>query len=142
MTGSPFFRLAILFFVAPAALAQLPSTPVQAISLTPAIVVAGSPEILRVDVPDAKSIDGEWLDRKLQLFPSHDRRAWFALAGVDVEAAVGPSSLLLHLHLAGGATRDIAQTIEIHPAHYRTGVLTVSPKFVEPGPDELKQIAA
>ena len=37
---------------------------------------------------------------------------------------------------------DLSQTVEIHPAHYRTGALTVSPKFVEPGPDEQKEIAA
>jgi murein DD-endopeptidase MepM/ murein hydrolase activator NlpD len=46
------------------------------------------------------------------------------------------------MRFANNTTRDLTQTIEIHPAHYRTGVLTVSPKFVEPGPDELKQIAA
>ncbi|MGO9433968.1 MAG: M23 family metallopeptidase [Terracidiphilus sp.] len=142
MTGSLFFRLALFFFSIPAALAQSPSAPTQTISLTPAIVVAGSPELLRISAPDAKSIDGEWLGRNLQFFPARDHRTWFALAGVDVEATVGPSSLLLHLHLAGGATRDITQSIEIRPAHYRTSVLTVSPKFVEPGPDELKQIAA
>ena len=31
---------------------------------------------------------------------------------------------------------------EIHPAHYRTGSLTVAPQFVEPGPEALKQIEA
>ena len=40
------------------------------------------------------------------------------------------------------AARDLSQTIEIHPAHYRTGALTVPPKFVEPGPEEQKEIAA
>ena len=42
----------------------------------------------------------------------------------------------------GGEDRDLSQTIEIHPAHYRTGALTVPPKFVEPGPEEQKEIAA
>ena len=32
--------------------------------------------------------------------------------------------------------------VEIHPAHYRTSKLTVAPKFVEPGPEEQKEIAA
>jgi murein DD-endopeptidase MepM/ murein hydrolase activator NlpD len=38
--------------------------------------------------------------------------------------------------------RDLSRTVEIHPTHYRTGSLTVAPKFVEPGPDALKQIEA
>jgi murein DD-endopeptidase MepM/ murein hydrolase activator NlpD len=142
MTGSPFFRLPIFLFIAAAACAQTQTTAPPAVSLTPAIVVAGSPELLRVSAPEAKSINGEWLDRKLEFFPSRDHRTWFALAGVDVEASAATSTLQIYVHLADNTTRDLTETIEIHPAHYRTGVLTVPPKFVEPGPDELKQIAA
>jgi hypothetical protein len=109
---------------------------------TPAIVVAGSPELLRIVAPDAASIDGEWLGRKIQFFRAHDRREWLALVGVDVEGAVGPSSLLIHIHLADNTTRNLTQSIDIHPAHYRTGALSVQPKFVSPGPDELKEIEA
>jgi hypothetical protein len=113
------------------------------LTLTPALVVAGSPELLRISAPGTTSFEGEWLNRKLQFFPSRDHRTWFALAGVDVENPAGPSTLQIHIHLANNTTcDDLTQTIEVHPAHYRTGVLTVSPKFVEPGPDELKQIAA
>ena len=38
--------------------------------------------------------------------------------------------------------RDLSRTVEIHAAHYDTGSLTVEPKFVEPGPEELKRIEA
>jgi murein DD-endopeptidase MepM/ murein hydrolase activator NlpD len=65
---------------------------------------------------------------------------WFALAGVDVEAAAGPSQLTIHLHDAKGAPATLSRTVQIHPAHYRTGSLTVAPKFVEPYPDALKRI--
>jgi hypothetical protein len=127
--------LALLFI--PAALSQT----APAITLTPALVVAGSPELLRVTAPDAASIDGEWLGRKIQFF-TRDHRTWLALAGIDVEAAVGSSTLTVHIHPANNATRDLTQSIDIHPAHYRTGVLSVAPKFVSPGPDEIKQIEA
>ena len=113
-----------------------------AITFTPANVEAGSPELLRIAASGITSADGEWLGRKIQFFPSHDHHAWLALAGVDVEAAAGPSTLTLHLHTANNTTHDITQSIDVHPAHYRTGILTVSPKFVSPGPDELKQIEA
>lgn len=124
-------RLGSLLFVATAAAAQT--------TLTPSFVEAGSPELIRVVTPKAISIDGEWLGRKIEFFRSHG--AWLALAGVDVEAPVGQSSLLMHIHSTDG-THDQIENVEIHPAHYRTGVLTVPPRFVSPGPEEQKQIKA
>jgi hypothetical protein len=141
MTGSGFFGLAFLLSFVPAALTQQHHAPAPNLTLTPSLVVAGSPELIRVSA-DATSIDGEWLGRKIRFFAGSHDRTWFALVGVDVEGAVGPSTLVLHLHLANNATRDLTQSIDIHPAHYHTGVLAVPPKFVEPGPEELKQIAA
>jgi len=41
-----------------------------------------------------------------------------------------------------GSVRDLSLTVEIHAAHYQTGSLTVAPKFVEPGQEELKRIEA
>jgi murein DD-endopeptidase MepM/ murein hydrolase activator NlpD len=142
MTRSRFLQpVAILAFAACAALAQ-PEPNTQAATLTPAIVVAGSPELICVIAPDVDKVEGEWLGRKLQFFPGRDGRSWLALAGVDVEGPVGPSTLRITERLATGATREITQAIEIHPARYRTGSLSVLPRFVEPGPDELKQITA
>jgi murein DD-endopeptidase MepM/ murein hydrolase activator NlpD len=110
------------------------------IVLTPALVEAGAPELIRVDAPASAKIDGDWLGCPLQFFPGRRAHAWFALAGVDVEDPAGPSQLKITLHLAQGGVRDLIRTVEIHPAHYRTGSLTVPPKFVEPGPEALKQI--
>jgi hypothetical protein len=141
MTASRLLRIAVLLgFVTRVA-------PAQIVTATPQIVLAGAPELLRINVPDAASpmvtsIDGEWLGRKLQFFPAPDRRTWLALAGVDVEATPGPSTLLIHIHLANNTTHDLTQTLDIHPAHYRSGILTVSPKFVSPSPEELQQVEA
>ncbi len=104
------------------------------------MVEAGSPELIVVRAPHAKSVRGEWLGQKVEFFKREEK--WVALAGVDVEGAVGPSTLRISADLDGGVPLDLSRTIEIHPAHYRTGKLTVQPKFVEPGPDELKVIAA
>ena len=112
-----------------------------AITLTPAVVVAGSPELIRVQSSTASSIEGEWLGRKLEFFRGRDGRTWFALSGVDVEAPEGPSTLKITTQTATG-TANLSQTLQIHPAHYRTGSLTVAPKFVEPDPEALKQIEA
>jgi hypothetical protein len=112
-----------------------------AVTLSPAVVEAGSPELIRVEAPATATIDGEWLGRPLQFFAGRGGRAWFALAGVDVEAPEGPSALRIAVHTKGGVS-DLSRTVEIRAAHYRTGTLTVEPRFVEPGAEALKQIEA
>jgi murein DD-endopeptidase MepM/ murein hydrolase activator NlpD len=109
------------------------------VNLTPSVVAAGSPELITVSAPAATSLQGEWLGHKVEFFQRKDK--WIALAGVDVETTPQTSTLHIAAQTPAG-TRDFTRTIEIHPAHYRTGKLTVAPKFVEPGPEELKEIAA
>jgi len=111
-------------------------------TLTPAVVEAGSPELIRLEAPANAKIDGEWLGRPLQFFRGREAHAWFALAGVDVEAAAGPSPLKITVGLSDGSVRDLTRTVEIHPAAYRTESISVQPKFVEPGPEALTQIEA
>ena len=136
-----------------------------AVTLTPAVVVAGSPELIRVEAPGAAEVSGEWMGRKIEFFRGRAPGEWFALAGVDVEGAVGPSRLELEVvgvpmgsaapgkaresagggaapgtAQVGGAAENYARTVEIHAAHYRTGVLTVAPKFVQPPAEAMKEI--
>ncbi|HET6208465.1 MAG TPA: M23 family metallopeptidase, partial [Terracidiphilus sp.] len=111
----------------------------QAVVLTPREVVAGSPELISVRAA-ADSVDGEWLGRKIQFFQSSDHRSWLALAGADVETPAGPSRISITLHTPDRGNVDISETIDIRPAHYRTGTLTVAPQFVQPPPEALKEI--
>jgi murein DD-endopeptidase MepM/ murein hydrolase activator NlpD len=103
------------------------------------MVFAGSPELIRVIAPTADSVDGEWLGRKIQFV--RGRTGWFALAGTDVESQVGPSTLHIIAH-ASSKPIDLSRPVVIRAARYRTERLSVSPKFVEPGPEDLKQIDA
>jgi len=112
------------------------------VTLSPAIVVAGAPELIRVSAPSVATVDGDWMGKKLEFFRGRSGHAWFALAGADVEAPIGASTLHISAHMANGAAIDLSRAIEIHPAHYRTTSLTVAPKFVEPGLDELPRIKA
>jgi murein DD-endopeptidase MepM/ murein hydrolase activator NlpD len=133
--------VSVLLAGALCAAAVAAQTQAHEVTLTPAIVVAGSPELIRVTEIKAAEVDGEWLGRKIEFFRAKDGRAWLALAGVDVEGAVGASTLRISVRSSGtGATRDLSEPVEIHAAHYRTETLNVEPKFVEPGPDELKRI--
>lgn len=121
--------------------AALANAQTDAVHLDPAVVAAGSPVLIHVDANAKASVEGDWLGRKIEFFPARRGRGWFALAGVDVEGLVGPSTLHI-LVRSGEDVRDLSRTVEIHAAHYRTGSLTVAPKFVEPGPEELKRIQA
>jgi len=113
-----------------------------AVTLTPAVVEAGSPVLIHVEAPAGASLDGEWLGRKIFFFAARGGQGWYALAGVDVEAATGPSELKISVQGAQGVRRDLSRTVEIHAAHYRTGKLTVAPKFVSPAPEALEEIKA
>jgi hypothetical protein len=130
-----FSLFAIFFIAANAAQAQSPR-----VSLTPEIVEAGSPELVHVDAPPTAKLEGEWLGRRLAFFPARNGRGWYALAGVDVEAPTGPSQLKIQMRSELGGITDLTRSEEIHAAHYRTGTLTVEPKFVSPGAEALEQI--
>jgi hypothetical protein len=138
------WRLALCAALIPASTGDArASDPAQSndVTLTPAIVVAGAPELIRVSAPASATIDGDWLGKKLEFFRGRDGQSWYALAGVDVEATVGPSSLRISEAPAGsGGVIDLSRSVEVHAAHYRTGTLSVAPQFVEPGPEELALI--
>jgi murein DD-endopeptidase MepM/ murein hydrolase activator NlpD len=129
--------LALVF--ASAGLVSAATLPRESVTWTPAVVVAGSPELFRVTVPGATSVEGEWLGRKVEFFRGRDPNAWVAFAGVDVEAPTVPSICRIIAHTAKGDI-DLSQTIEVHVAHYRTGFLKVAPGFVEPSPQAFAQI--
>ncbi|MGH9590102.1 MAG: M23 family metallopeptidase [Terracidiphilus sp.] len=113
---------------------------VPAVSITPAAIVAGSPELIRVDAPATAILGGELFGQKLEFFRGENEKNWYAFAGVDVEAAPGPSTLAIHARLANGQTRDLSRPVTILPAHYRTAELSVAPRFIQPNPAQLKQI--
>jgi murein DD-endopeptidase MepM/ murein hydrolase activator NlpD len=104
--------------------------------------MVGSPELIRVAAPTAVWVDGDWFGHNIQFFRGSDSRDWYALVGVDVEAAAVPATLRITAHLKNEKTVDLSRNIPIRAAHYRTGTITVPPKFVEPGPEEQAVIAA
>lgn len=133
--------VAIAFLAARPGGAQT-ETATDRVSLTPAVVENGSPELIRVSAPADANVEGDWLGQKLEFFRGRAGPAWYALAGVDVDGADGPSTLRIRTQAANGGALDLSRSVEIHPAHYRTGTLTVAPKFVEPAPGELARIKA
>jgi murein DD-endopeptidase MepM/ murein hydrolase activator NlpD len=138
MTGSRrLWLLSLICTLAISCYAQHEEPRQAAVSFTPGLIVAGSPELVVVTAPSITKLEGEWLGRKLEFFQS--KQKWIALAGVDVEAKTGTFTVHITAETDKGSL-DLSQTVEVHPAHYRTGTLSVAPKFVEPGPEELKEI--
>ncbi len=138
-------RIALLLVLAallcPIQMLAQAAIPSSSVTLTPAVVESGSPELIRVTVPDAQEVTGEWLGKKLTFFQSRTGKNWYALVGLDVEAPVGPSTLKIEAKWNGNLSH-IDLPIEIHPAKYRTEAISVAPRFVEPNPEDLKQIEA
>ena len=111
-----------------------------AVLLTPAVVQAGSPELIHVDAPASATVGGEWMGHTLEFFQTGDARGWFALVGVDVETKSGPSPLRITEKLENSDTRDLSRTVNVLAAHYRTETITVAPQFVEPPASAIAEI--
>ena len=124
-----------------ASIRALPLSPQKLrVTLTPEILAPGSPVLIQLRTSEATAIEGEWLTRKLAFFRTSPGN-WAALAGLDVESSPGPSTLHITVHNPAGP-EDLSRPVDVLPAHYRSGKLTVAPKFVSPDPEELKQIEA
>ncbi len=141
MTGFSSFYRSLLAAWCCAIASAAPAATSPTVTLTPSVVEAGSPELIRVVAPRGATLQGEWLGHKLEFFRGPADGAQFALAGVDVEAPTGPSRLEIEL-TAGSARIDLSQSVLIEPAHYRTSTLTVAPRYVAPGTAALRRIAA
>jgi murein DD-endopeptidase MepM/ murein hydrolase activator NlpD len=114
----------------------------QSITLTPAVVETGSPELIRIHAAHPMTrVEADWLGHKFRFFSNGDPGTWYALTGVDVEAKTGPSTLKVTAYAKDKPT-EASLEVAIRPAHYRTSTITVEPKFVEPGPEDQKLIEA
>jgi murein DD-endopeptidase MepM/ murein hydrolase activator NlpD len=113
------------------------------VTWTPPTMSSGSPCLFRIDMQtEPSSIVGTWQGQSLSFLPAEDRHAWYALAGVDVEAKPGNYELALVATLPDGKTERIQQEVMVGPAKYKTEVLHVPERFVKPDPETLVRIEA
>jgi murein DD-endopeptidase MepM/ murein hydrolase activator NlpD len=115
----------------------------QRASWSPEQLQSGSPVVFRVELEEpANSIHGTWLKHNLTFARDRQGKAWFVLAGVDVEQSAGKYELDVTVDLKSGKTQHLEREINILPGQYKTTTLHVAEKFVAPDPKTLKLIAA
>jgi murein DD-endopeptidase MepM/ murein hydrolase activator NlpD len=104
------------------------------------VVTQGS--LLLVELHSAKPLENlraDWGGQEVEFWrpdPRFENRR--AVLGVDLERPEGEYELTLHSNVAGAPVSCTA-AVTVHAGRFPTENLQVAPKFVEPGPEELKR---
>jgi murein DD-endopeptidase MepM/ murein hydrolase activator NlpD len=121
-----------------------PDSPAQAwkVSSSPAAIVNGAPIVFRVKAPAGmQSLSGKWLEH--EVYFSYDRKGkfWLGVAGASLETKPASYPLLLEGKTKSGKTTSYRKQVRVRATKYPSIAVTVSKKFTEPDPQQLKQIA-
>lgn len=104
-------------------------------------VKQGSPVLITVELSGpAREVTGTWLGKQIRFAPSDKPRQWVALAGAGIDQAPGSFDLRVRARI-GGRTAQLAKPIEIQEAQFGTGEVNVAQDYVNPTPEEKRQIA-
>ena len=136
-----FFTLVIV--LASTSLAETTTEVFQKITWLPQNVSSGSPCLFKVTLgAAATSVTGQWQNHPMTFASTDDRREWYALAGIDVEAKPGTYKLEISATLPDGQVKHGERDVAVSQANYKTEVLRVPQKFVKPSPEAMVQIEA
>jgi murein DD-endopeptidase MepM/ murein hydrolase activator NlpD len=104
-------------------------------------VKQGSPVLITVELSGpGREVTGTWLGKRIRFAPSDKPRQWVALAGADVDQAPGSYDLKVRATIRGHVAQ-LTKSIEVKEAQFGTGEVKVAQDYVNPTPDEQKQIA-
>lgn len=112
-----------------------------AVTWSPEKLINGAPCIFRYKPATAlKSLSGTFLGKRV--FFSFDKNAgiWYGLAGIDYDTKPGNYDLGMNGETANGQKISFAQTVPIAKGLYRTSVLSVPSKYVDPDPADVPRI--
>jgi len=123
------------------ALVSAERTEVKNIFWQPDEVKQGSPVLISVELSGpAREVTGMWLGKRLRFWHSDRPHVWEALAGADVDRAPGNFELRVNA-TNGGHIVHLAKQIEVKEGQFGTGEVNVAQDYVNPTPDEQRQIA-
>jgi murein DD-endopeptidase MepM/ murein hydrolase activator NlpD len=113
----------------------------------PTRLVNGGPVLFQVKPPARlESLSGTWLGHDLSFSFDATSKTWFALAGVSLETVPGTYAIELTGETASAKTPDgkisFTRKFTVARGKYptRPGALVVEGKFIEPNPEQQKQI--
>jgi len=152
----PFFRMRLAAFLVVAATlhssgqaqgshgraSSSPAPPeVKNIFWQPNEVKEGSPVLVSAELSGpALAVDGTWLGKRIRFSRSDKPRVWVAIAGADVDQK--PGSFELHVSATiRGHRVHLAKAIDVKQADFGTGEVNVAQDYVNPTPEEQRQIA-
>jgi murein DD-endopeptidase MepM/ murein hydrolase activator NlpD len=140
--GRHVFAAFFLFVYLAAANAQ-PSPGFRIVSWSPLSLTSGSPVLFKVQLDrPAKELQGSWLGHALIFTKAKQGDSWYALAGIDVEQAVGTYPLDLTATSTAGQSLHDVQQLRVLPGSYKTTTLHVAENYVQPDAATQKRIAA
>jgi murein DD-endopeptidase MepM/ murein hydrolase activator NlpD len=95
--------------------------------------VNGSIFLVRVALPaDLKSLKGSWMGHQVFFSFDSSRRAWFGLAGTDLDTSAGDYPLVLQAINSNGSEISYQQVIPVAQKRYTSIALRVAGKFTKP----------
>lgn len=103
----------------------------------------GSPMFITVELDKpATRVAGNFVNKPFHFFHEDgNTKVWHALAGVDLETTPGEYGLDVTATLAGGRVAKKTTQVSVAAGDFRTGDVTVPENYVNPTPEEQKQIA-
>jgi len=108
---------------------------------TPKTLVNGSPFIFQVRPSTAlKSLNGQWLGRRVFFHFDAKTRTWYGFAGVGIESAPGNHQLKLEAKSVRGARVSYSQSVPVGNTVFPTIELSVSNRYTEPDTEEMARI--
>lgn len=103
-------------------------------------VKQGSPVLISVELNGpATEVRATWLGKRIRFSRSDKPRVWMALAGADLDQAPGSFELRVSATMRGRMVH-LVKSIEVKEAQFGTGDVNVAQDFVNPTPDEQRQI--
>ena len=101
----------------------------------------GSPVLISVELSGpASEVNGTWLGKRIPFARSGQPHVWMALAGADVDQPPGSFKVRVSAKM-GGRLASLDKEIEVKEGQFGTGEANVAQDYVNPTPDEERQIA-
>jgi murein DD-endopeptidase MepM/ murein hydrolase activator NlpD len=115
--------------------------PIKNVFWQPDQLQQGSPMFITCELSGAAArVTGVWRGKKLTFFRTEKPRLWYALAGVDLDTQPGPYDLKISALMRTGKWASSVKSVTVEPGNFSAGNVQVPEQYVQPSPEERKQI--